>query len=49
MRYILSKGVNKFYEFGPGRVLKGLMRKIDSSAEVINIEKKQDLEAVGRM
>ena len=46
MRYILSKGVNKFYEFGPGKVLKGLMRKIYPAAEVINIEKKQDLNVV---
>lgn len=43
MQYILSRGVNKFYEFGPGRVLKGLMRRIDSSAEVVNIEKKEDI------
>jgi len=44
MRYILSEGVTKFYEFGPGKVLKGLMRRIDSSAQVINIEKKSDIE-----
>ena len=43
MRYILAQGINKFFEFGPGRVLKGLMRRIDSSAEVVNIEKKEDL------
>jgi len=44
MRYILSERVTKFYEFGPGKVLKGLMRRIDSSAQVINIEKKSDIE-----
>jgi len=44
MRYILSEGVTKFYEFGPGKVLKGLMRRIDSNAQVINIEKKSDIE-----
>lgn len=43
MRYILSEGVTKFYEFGPGKVLKGLMRRIDSNAQVINIEKKTDI------
>ncbi|MCU0651782.1 MAG: ACP S-malonyltransferase [Candidatus Omnitrophica bacterium] len=43
MRFMLSKGVKKFYEFGPGRVLKGLMRKIDPQAEVIAIERKEDL------
>jgi len=43
MRYILSQGVNKFFEFGPGRVLKGLMRRIDNNAEVVSIEKKEDI------
>lgn len=43
MRYTLSEGVTKFYEFGPGKVLKGLMRRIDSNAQVINIEKKTDI------
>jgi [acyl-carrier-protein] S-malonyltransferase len=44
MRFMLSKGVKKFYEFGPGRILKGLMRKIDPEAEVITIEKKDDID-----
>lgn len=43
MRFMLSKGVRNFIEFGPGKVLKGLMRRISSEAEVINIEKKEDL------
>lgn len=43
MRYILSEGVTKFYEFGPGKVLKGLMRRIDSNAQVVNIEKPADI------
>lgn len=46
MRYLLSQGVNKFYEFGPGKVLKGLMRKIDSGAQVVNIEKAADIDGV---
>ncbi len=44
MKFILSKNVTTFFEFGPGRVLKGLMRRIDETAQVINIEKKEDLE-----
>ncbi|MFH0935292.1 MAG: ACP S-malonyltransferase [Candidatus Omnitrophota bacterium] len=43
MKFILSQGVSKFFEFGPGKVLKGLMRRIDSNAEVISIEKKEDI------
>ncbi|MDP2928243.1 MAG: ACP S-malonyltransferase [Candidatus Omnitrophota bacterium] len=46
MRYMLSQGVNNFIEFGPGKVLKGLMRRIDNNAQVINIEKKEDILAL---
>jgi len=43
MRFMLSQGITKFFEFGPGKVLKGLMRKIEPKAQVINIEKKEDI------
>ncbi len=43
MCFILSQGITKFFEFGPGKVLKGLMRRIYPNVEVINIEKKEDI------
>jgi [acyl-carrier-protein] S-malonyltransferase len=43
MKFIISKGIRNFIEFGPGRVLKGLMRRIDESCLVISIEKKEDI------
>lgn len=43
MRFILAQGVTRFIEFGPGRVLKGLMRRIEPAAEVVSIEKKEDV------
>ncbi len=43
MKFLLSEGVKNFIEFGPGRVLKGLMRRIDVSAQVSNIEKREDI------
>lgn len=46
MKYMLSQGVSNFVEFGPGKVLKGLMRRIDSNAQVLNIEKKEDILAL---
>jgi len=42
MKFMLSKGVKNFIEFGPGKVLKGLMRRIEASAQVVNIEKETD-------
>jgi len=46
MNFMLSAGVRNFLEFGPGRVLKGLMRRIRESAEVTNIEKKEDIQVL---
>jgi [acyl-carrier-protein] S-malonyltransferase len=46
IEFMLSQGVRNFIEFGPGKVLKGLMRRIDASAQVINIEKKEDILAL---
>lgn len=43
MRFMRAQGVARFYEFGPGKVLKGLMRKIDPQAQVIPVEKKDDV------
>ncbi|MFA5311204.1 MAG: ACP S-malonyltransferase [Candidatus Omnitrophota bacterium] len=43
MRFILAKGISSFIEFGPGRVLKGLMRRIEPSARVTNMEKASDI------
>ncbi len=43
MRFMLSQGVDRFFEFGPGKVLKGLMRKIDREITVISVENKEDL------
>ena len=43
MRFILAQGVTNFIEFGPGKVLKGLMRRIDSNAQVKNIDKSVDI------
>lgn len=43
MEYGRAQGIIRFIELGPGRVLKGLARRIDSSLEVFSFEKMQDL------
>lgn len=46
IRFMLAQGITQFYEFGPGRVLKGLMRRIDAGAGVVSIENKEDIQGV---
>jgi [acyl-carrier-protein] S-malonyltransferase len=38
MRYLLAQGFDQFYEVGPGRVLRGLLRRIDRKVECQNVE-----------
>jgi [acyl-carrier-protein] S-malonyltransferase len=37
MEQLLADGVETFYEIGPGRVLTGLMRRINRKANVVNV------------
>lgn len=38
MRYLLAAGFDQFYEVGPGRVLRGLMRRIDRNVACYGVE-----------
>lgn len=46
MERLIADGVKDFYEIGPGRVLTGLMRRIDRKINVVNIN---SLEAIERL
>jgi [acyl-carrier-protein] S-malonyltransferase len=37
MRGLLASGVDKFYEIGPGRVLAGLLKRVERKAAIVNI------------
>jgi [acyl-carrier-protein] S-malonyltransferase len=43
MRMLLDEGVNTFLEVGPGRVLTGLMRQIERSVTMLNVEDDKSL------
>ncbi len=47
LEYMTSQGITHFIEIGPGKVLKGLMRRIDPAITVVNIEKPQDIADLG--
>jgi len=44
VRLMVSQGIITFLEIGPGRVLKGLLRKIDPNLKVLNVGNVQDIE-----
>lgn len=46
MRFMIRQGVKTFIEFSPGKVLKGLMKKIDPSVEVISLSAVEDFHAI---
>ncbi|MFA6142296.1 MAG: ACP S-malonyltransferase [Candidatus Omnitrophota bacterium] len=46
IKLVAAGGVKKFLEIGPGQVLKGLLRKIDSKLETGSIETFQDLQSI---
>lgn len=46
MEYMMSQGVTDFIEIGPGKVLKGLMRRINPEANVYNIAEPADIDAL---
>ena len=44
MKTMIDAGVDVFVEVGPGTILKGLMKRIDRSADVYNVSDKESLE-----
>jgi [acyl-carrier-protein] S-malonyltransferase len=45
MRYLVGQGFTRFIELGPGRALSGFMRRIEKSAQLLNVEDAPSLEA----
>jgi [acyl-carrier-protein] S-malonyltransferase len=44
VNYMIQKGVNKFIEIGPGKVLTGLVKKINSEVDIKNVNSIEDVE-----
>lgn len=45
VEYLIAQGVSLFVEVGPGRVLSGLIKKIDKNVQVFNVEDSKTLES----
>jgi len=46
VQFMISQGVTRFIEFGPQKVLSGMIKNIDKGVEVFSIDKFEDIEAV---
>jgi [acyl-carrier-protein] S-malonyltransferase len=44
MRNLLAQGFTRFIEFGPGTALSGFMKRIDKSAQMLNVADVASLE-----
>ena len=45
MRYLLAQGFTRFIELGPGTALSGFMKRIDKTAQMLNVADTASLEA----
>ena len=48
MELLESQGVQRYYEIGPGRVLAGLMRRINRRADIVSINSLQAIEELAK-
>lgn len=48
MRWLLAEGFTRFIELGPGTTLSGFLKRIDKSAQVLNVADVPSLEATAR-
>ena len=44
VEYMIDNGIELFVEFGPQKVLSGMIKKIDKNISVVNIDKLEDVE-----
>jgi [acyl-carrier-protein] S-malonyltransferase len=48
MRYLIAQGFTRFIELGPGKALSGFLRRIDKTAQLLNVEDLASLETTAR-
>lgn len=46
IEYMISNGTKTFIEIGPGKVLSGLIKRIDNDVNVLNIDKLEDIQDI---
>jgi [acyl-carrier-protein] S-malonyltransferase len=46
VQHLLNEGIDTFFEFGPKKVIAGMIKKIDRKATILNVDKVDDIEKV---
>ena len=49
VEYMIGNGVTTFIEIGPGRVLTGLIKRIDRNVRLININSLESIKDIKRL
>ena len=44
--YMINRGVNQFIEIGPGKVLSGLIKRINKDVKISSINNQSDIESL---
>jgi len=48
MRHLVEQGFTRFIELGPGRALSGFMKRIAKTAQILNVENLESLDATAK-
>ena len=48
MRYLVAQGFTRFIELGPGKALSGFLKRIEKTAQVLNVEDLASLDATAK-
>ena len=46
IEYMISQGSSSFIEIGPGKVLSGLIKRINKEVKVLNIDRLEDIQDI---